>query len=108
MNYSSNSNLSGVMAVCMPPDSRYNNNLYKESNELSTRILQGIVEKTGAVNQGIYETEGMTAINWSQIPVAVIELGFLSNADEEEKLLSDEYKEKMITGIADGLDYYFE
>ncbi len=108
MNYSSNSNLKGVMAVCMPADSHYNSNLYKDSNELSTRILQGIVEETGAANQGIYETEEMTAINWSQIPVTVIELGFLSNEDEEEKLLDDEYKEKMVTGIANGIDYYFE
>lgn len=108
MNYSSNDDLSGVMALCMAENSPYNSQLYSESYALSTRLLQGIIEETGAVNNGIYETNEMTAINWSQIPVAVVKIGFLSNAEEEANLVSDEYKNKVITGIANGIDYYFE
>lgn len=107
MNYSANSELAGVMALTMTADSPYNSRLYTESNRLATRLLQGMVEKTGATNRGIYETNQMTGINWSNIPVTVLELGYLSNAGEEELLISDEYKGKMIDGIADGIDYYF-
>lgn len=107
VNYSSNNDMTGVMALCMSDDSPYNSELYAESYELSTRIIQGITEATGAVNHGIYESEEMTAINWSEIPVAVINLGFISNANEEASLVSDEYKATMIDGIANGIDYYF-
>ncbi|MBO5424853.1 MAG: N-acetylmuramoyl-L-alanine amidase [Lachnospiraceae bacterium] len=108
MNYSSNDDLTGVMALCMSEASQYNAELYTESYALSTRLLQGITESTNAINHGIYETNEMTCINWSEIPVAVIKLGFLSNAGEEANLVSDEYKNKLVQGIANGIDYYFE
>lgn len=108
MNYSSNDDLTGAMALCMSSTSQFNAGLYSESYALSTRLLQGITEATGAINHGIYETNEMTCINWSEIPVAVIKLGFLSNAGEETNLVSDEYKNKMVEGIANGIDYYFE
>lgn len=107
MNYSSNKELSGTMAVTMTGDSPYNSRLYGESYHLATRILQGIILETGAVNQGIYETNDMTAINWSEIPVVVIKAGFLSNANDEANLLDVEYQTKMISGIANGIDSYF-
>lgn len=107
MNYSENSELTGAMAVCMTEDSQFNSNLYNDSNQLASRLLQGIIEQTECVNHGIYETDRMTAINWSNIPVAVITLGYLSNADDEAKLISSEYQTKMINGIANGIEYYF-
>ena len=107
MNYSANEDMSGVMALTMDSKSPYNSELYYQSNRLATRILQGIVEDTEAINHGIYETNEMTAINWSEIPVAIIKLGFISNSQEEGKLVSNEYQVKLVNGIADGIDYYF-
>lgn len=107
MNYSTNAQLSGVMAVTMSAASPYNSELYDESNKLATRILQGLIEETQATNHGILETEEMTAINWSNIPVAVIELGYLSNPADENNLVSEEYRNKVIEGLANGIDYYF-
>lgn len=107
MNYSENTDLSGVMAVCMTQDSPYNSELYDQSNKLATRILQGITEKTEATNHGIYETDRMTAINWSSIPVAVIKVGYLSNESDESALTSADYQLNVIEGIANGIDYYF-
>lgn len=108
MGESSNAELNGVMAVCMTSTSPYNSDLYEDSKLLATRMLQGITAATGAVNRGIYETDQMTAINWSEIPVAEIDLGFLSNQTDEGNLISDSYKETMIKGLADGIDYFFQ
>ena len=107
MNYSTNSALSGVMAATMSSSNPYNSDLYDESQELATRILQGMTVQTGAENHGIFETDDMTAVNWSEIPVAVLELGYLSNADDEAKLLDGDYQHKIISGIADGIDLYY-
>lgn len=107
MNYSVNSELTGVLALTMTSDSPYNSNLYSESNCLARRLLQGITEKIEIVNQGIMETNDMTTINWSKIPVVVLNLGFLSNSTEENMLIEDTYKENMVSGIADGIDLYF-
>lgn len=107
MNSSESQTLTGVMAVTMLPDNPYNSEYYALSNELATRLLQSVVEKSGAVNRGIYETDGLTLINWSKTPVVVLKLGFLSNEGEEIRLNDTEYQSKLIEGIADGLDYYF-
>lgn len=107
MNYSTNKDLTGVMAICMPEDSVYNGHLYEQSHALSTRILQGITEEVDVVNNGIYETDQMTTINWSIVPVSIIKIGYLSNEGEEELLMSYDYQTRIATGIADGLDFYF-
>lgn len=108
MNYSANSELSGIMAVTMTGDSPYNANLHDDSYKLATRILQGATEKTGAVNHGIYETNEFTAVNWSSIPVTVIYVGYLSNSQDEQNLLDENYQNDIIEGIADGIDYFYE
>ncbi len=107
MNYSTNEKLTGVMALCMPETSMYNGHLYEQSHALSTRLIQGITEEVDIVNNGIYETDQMTAINWSIVPVSVIKIGYLSNEAEEELLMSYDYQTRIATGIANGLDFYF-
>lgn len=41
------------------------------------------------------------------IPICLIECGFLSNPEEEELLLTDEYQEKLAWGIYNGINDYF-
>ncbi len=106
-NYSSNQELSGVMAICMPENSIYNGHLYQQSHNLSTRVLQGITENVDVVNNGIYETNQLTAVNWSRVPVTVVKVGYLSNSADEELLMSYDYQNSIAMGIADGIDYYF-
>ena len=44
-----------------------------------------------------------------EIPISIVECGFLSNPDEEELLLSDEYQNKLAWGIYNGIiDYFYE
>ena len=107
MNFSENSSLTGVMGVCMTPDSEFNSDLYNDSYRLATRLIQGVLDNTACTNQGIYETDQMTAINWSEKPVALIKLGYLSNEEEESKLIDQDYQKEIVQGLADGLDAYY-
>lgn len=108
MNESSNAELNGVMSVCMTAGSPYNSDLYEDSKALASRLLQGVTAATGATNRGVVETDQMTAINWSTIPVAVINLGFLTNPTDEGNLISESYRNSMVQGLADGIDYFFQ
>ncbi len=42
-----------------------------------------------------------------QIPISIVECGFLSNEEEEKLLLTDEYQEKLAWGIYNGIMDYF-
>ena len=81
---------------------------YTPTGNKDTKVLQGITNNIEITNHGIYENDQMVAFNWSEIPVISIDIGFMSNATDEANLVTDWYKETMVKGIADGLDYYFQ
>ena len=50
----------------------------------------------------------MTGFNWSKVPVTLVEMGFMSNVNEDRLLSQTGYQNKMVQGIANGLDNYFK
>lgn len=99
--------VSGIMTMCMTPDSPYNSSIYSKSRSLSNCILTCMVDRTGARERGVMETDDYSGINWSEVPVTIVEMGLMSNEKEDKLMATDAYRQKLATGIADGLDLYF-
>ena len=49
----------------------------------------------------------MTGINWSQIPVTILEMGFMTNEHDDTAMADEAMRQKMVMGIANGVDQYF-
>jgi N-acetylmuramoyl-L-alanine amidase len=69
-------------------------------------VLDAFVEKTGAKKQRVWETDTMSGINWASVPVTILEMGYMTNEEEDLKMASGDYQELMAEGMADGIERY--
>ena len=74
---------------------------------LSQCILDAYCDATGFENRGVTYADNMTGINWSTIPVTIVEMGFMTNESDDLKMSDPDFQDTMASGIADGIDAYF-
>lgn len=106
-NSSEDSGVHGAMTICQTAGNPYNGGLYARSKALSEKVLDGLVATTGCKRQRVWETDTMSGINWCQVPVTIVEVGYMSNPSEDALLASEDYQNKIVVGIANGIDGYF-
>lgn len=100
--------VNGIMTICQTPENPFNAYHQEESCFLSEVVLDEMVNATGAKKLYVWQTDIMAGNNWSEVPVTIIEMGFMSNPDEDLKMATPEYQELIVNGISNGVDRYFE
>ena len=66
------------------------------------------MKEAGFKVNNIYERSDLTGFNWSEVPAVLVEMGFMSNPEEDEKMAQKSYQEKMMKAIAEATQTYFD
>ena len=106
-NGSDDGSVSGALGMTPSYDNAYVSDLAGDSYRLTECILNAYCEKTGFANLGIQYHDDMTGINWSKIPVMILEMGFMTNEHDDTAMQDAQMQTSMVNGIADGIDQYF-
>jgi N-acetylmuramoyl-L-alanine amidase len=101
------SGVTGASALYPSSKNHYVGKLSASSLKLSRCLLSQYCKKTSIRARGCVVRDDLTGTNWSKIPVSLIEMGFMSNPQQDRQMEKKAFQNKMAQGIADGIDAYF-
>lgn len=99
--------VSGALTMSPSQNNPYVAHLYEDSNRLSQCILDAYCAATGFASLGVQYYDDMTGINWSSVPVTIVEMGFMTYESDDLQMADPTFQDTMAAGIADGIDDYF-
>jgi len=106
-NSADSSSVRGAETLSPSSGNPYISHLAKASQKLGKCVIDAYCKATGFKNSGMKTNDTMTGINWSEIPVTIIELGFMSSPEEDKVMQDSNMQNNMVQGMANGLDTYF-
>lgn len=78
---------------------------YTQANWLAEQVMDGIVETVGTKNNGIRTNPSLYVLRKTKMPAILVEMAYLSNPSDAEKLKNDQYQ--FAYGIYIGIMRYF-
>ena len=104
---SDDTSITGASILIPSEKSKYTSSIFKPSYDCAN-LIKSKMDRGGFKVNGIFERDDLTGFNWSKVPVVLIEMGFMSNYNEDEMMSNKNYQRKMMQSIAQGVDEYFQ
>lgn len=84
----------------------YHHSGSSNGNRLASLVQEETIRSTGAFDRGIKSAEFLV-LRETVMPATLIEVGFLSNPTEAELIADDGYQNKLVSGMVEGIQRYF-
>jgi N-acetylmuramoyl-L-alanine amidase len=79
-----------------------------ESRRLAGLIQREAIKATGAKDLGLINRRDLTSLNWPEMPTCLIEMGYMTNPEEDRLLNSEEYQDKLVAGMVNAFVLFFQ
>ncbi|ASA21224.1 N-acetylmuramoyl-L-alanine amidase [Paenibacillus donghaensis] len=103
-----NRSIQGMSFLYPSADSPSTKKIAPQSLEITKVLSKAVLKETQATSRGLIPRSDLTGFNWSKVPVLLIEMGFMTNREEDLKLSQAAYQDKIVLGIKKGLDSYYK
>ena len=100
-----NSGKTGATVLIPAKQSPYTKGIYERSKQYG-EMLKNSLENSHIKVNCVVERADMTGFNWSKVPVVILEMGFMSNWNEDRMLSSPDYQRKIMEAVVTALDEY--
>ena len=104
---SNSASATGASTLAPSASNPYCANISSSSQALAKNVINSYCAKTGMKNRGMQINDGMTGLNWSQVPVTIIEMGFMTNPSDDQLMETESFQRAAAEGMADGIDAFF-
>ena len=86
----------------------WTDDVYEDSRAAAELVQQELVRSLGFPDRGLQERADMTGFNWSDVPVILVEVGFMTNPTEDRALSTEAYRERAARGMCRGVLRYLQ
>ena len=100
---STNTSLHGFQTLYPAWHKSWTDDIYTRSLKAARLVQAAALRATGAANLGLLKRTDLTGFNWANVPVILVECGFLSNSRERRLLQSSAYEWKVARGLTAGV-----
>lgn len=104
---SNDTNVKGA-SILVPSKNEYTKNISDISMNYGKKIIDTYTNELNIKNRGCIYRDDMTGFNWSKVPVVILEMGFLSNKEDDEFISNVNNHSNIAKSIANGIDKCFE
>lgn len=96
---STNSGTSGIHVLYPASIEGWTDDISAASKQAAALAQKELIAATGARDLGIDARSDLSGFNWSDVPVILPEIGFMTNAAEDRLLSTADYRSKIVRGL---------
>lgn len=90
-----------------PSAEHINNKIAEKSKNIASIIQREYIKSTELADRGTVERNDLVGFNFTTVPSILLELGFMTNPEEDKKMSDKKFQEKMVDGITNGMIAYY-
>jgi N-acetylmuramoyl-L-alanine amidase len=80
----------------------WTDDVYGESKRAAGVVQRELVRALGFPDRGLQERSDFTGFNWTDVPVILVEMGFMTNRTDDRLLASAVYQQRAALGLCRG------
>src|SRR5918992_1711766 len=80
----------------------WTDDVYEPSKRAAATVQRDLVRALGFPDRGLRERSDFTGFNWADVPVILVEMGFMTNRTDDRQLATAAYQRRAAVGLCRG------